>query len=257
MHGYYTMANSFGLVLEYAGGKDINHFQSAFQRNIIQKKNNYLLSKNENNTKFNFYEQKKPNEWQINFLSENVLLFFSIQIFDVLQILKLSNVVHRDLKLENIFLLRTFQIKVGDFALAKVIKSGESHKTAASGTLIYMSPELFTNKQIKAENVFKQDNYAVGMILFKLATFEFPIDKSYSEDKSKISADLVKECIKKENLSRIINNTREISEDLKDFIFGLLEEDENKRFSIEEIKEHKWLNKKKVKAVKSKIFNNM
>ena len=54
--------------------------------------------------------------------------------------------VHRDLKLENIFLMRNFQVKIGDLAFAKTVKPNEMIKASGSGTLVYMSPELFSNK---------------------------------------------------------------------------------------------------------------
>ena len=251
MFGYYTMDNSFGLVLEYAGGKDLNQFQAAFHKNIIQKKNNcsYIKSNANSNLVNQYYS-----EWKLNFLSEYILLFYSIQIIDVLKLLKKITIVHRDLKLENIFLLWNFQIKLGDFALAKIINTNETYKAFASGTLIYMSPELFSNKTISPENVFKQDYYAFGVILFKLITYEFPIDKNIAEDKLKINSEIIRESIKEENLNRIINNCRNCSSELKDFIYGLLRADENTRFNIDDINKHKWLNKKKIKKIKSIII---
>ena len=242
------MDNSFGLVVEYASGKDLNYFQAAFHKNIIQKKNNYPFFKNDANSSG---EDKYFREWKLNFLSENILLFYSIQIIEVLKLFKEMRIIHRDLKLENIFLLKNFQIKVGDFALAKIINLNETHKAVASGTLIYMSPELFSSKQISYENVFKQDYYAFGMILFKLLTYEFPFDKSITEDKSKFNSEIIIENLKVENLERIINQRRYCSSELKDFIYGLIRANVCSRFNLDEICKHEWINQKRINKIKS------
>jgi len=126
MYGYFTMEKYFGLVLEHAGGKDLNHFSSLFKKNLIFKRNNY-----------NDLDSDKK-EWKLNYLSDHVLKFFFIQIVEALKYLKCINITHRDLKLENIFLMRNFQVKIGDLAFAKTVKSNEMIKVSGSGTLVYI-----------------------------------------------------------------------------------------------------------------------
>lgn len=57
-----------------------------------------------------------------------------------------KNILHRDLKTENIFLTKTKLIKVGDLGIARVLKATEEMATTQIGTPFYMSPEIFSGK---------------------------------------------------------------------------------------------------------------
>src|SRR5688572_32042438 len=81
------------------------------------------------------------------------------------------NVVHRDLKSDNVLLTKTMEIKLCDFGLAR-IKENISTKSMFSasyaiGTLPWMAPELFLLKPIFGR---KSDIYAYGMILWEIAS---------------------------------------------------------------------------------------
>ncbi len=240
MYGYYTMDKSFGLVLEYAGGKDLNHFQALFKKNLIFKRNNI----NELDS------QGRYLDWKLNYLGEYVLKFFFIQMIEALKYLKHMNVVHRDLKLENVFLMRNFQVKKGDLAFAKTVKPNEMVKASGSGTLVYMSPELFSNKVLNAENSFKQDYFALGIMLIKLSTFEFPLDKSVSDDKSKLSYDIVKNSVNEQKLKNLLIKHRGENKEFIKLILGLLDPDENTRFNINDILKNNWVSKEDKKRIK-------
>lgn len=87
-----------------------------------------------------------------------------------------AGVVHRDIKPDNLFLVRvdeTDLVKVFDFGIAKVL--GETHTTAGAvlGTVAYMSPE-----QAMAEAVGPPaDVWSIGVVLFQLLSGALPIQK--------------------------------------------------------------------------------
>jgi len=236
MYGYYSMEESFAIVLEYAGGKDLNYFQSAFKHNAIMKSSLHI-------DKIKETSQTKQNII-INYLSENVILFFANQICNVLYYFKSLNLVHRDLKLENIFLMKNFQIKVGDFQLMRMVKTNENSKTSNSGTLVYMAPELFNQKLTSPENVYKADNYAFGIILFKMLTNEFPLSKNDTSKKEEMSFEHVKNKTN-DAINNTLNKTERCST-LRDLITKLLDPDENSRINIDAIRKHSFF-KNKVK----------
>lgn len=63
-----------------------------------------------------------------------------------LQYLHERNILHRDLKTQNIFLMKTNIIKVGDLGIARVLENKNDMASTLIGTPYYMSPELFSNK---------------------------------------------------------------------------------------------------------------
>lgn len=62
------------------------------------------------------------------------------------QYLHERNILHRDLKTQNIFLTKTNIIKVGDLGIARVLENQNDMASTLIGTPYYMSPELFSNK---------------------------------------------------------------------------------------------------------------
>lgn len=75
-----------------------------------------------------------------------------------------KNIIHRDLKLENILLKGkdSKQVKIADFGISGVAKHLNPH--ASSGTLKYMSPEVLSGSQ--KGNTPGVDIWALGVILY-------------------------------------------------------------------------------------------
>ena len=90
-----------------------------------------------------------------------------------------SGVVHRDLKPENVLLDRRGGVHVLDFGMARAFWSGirEPGASAAfAGTPRYASPEAAAGKEVDA----RADQYAAGLILYELATKDFPFESDSS-----------------------------------------------------------------------------
>jgi eukaryotic-like serine/threonine-protein kinase len=95
------------------------------------------------------------------------------------------NVVHRDLKPENIMVEQrsdqTDFVTVLDFGIAKILDSdlpGLTRSDVVCGTPQYMAPEQATGTQLDA----RCDLYAVGVILYQMATGQLPFDGQNSMD---------------------------------------------------------------------------
>ncbi|GJM99025.1 hypothetical protein PR202_ga16084 [Eleusine coracana subsp. coracana] len=76
-------------------------------------------------------------------------------------------VVHGDIKPANIMLNSSFQAKVGDFGLARLLEHGADSQTTqvVAGTIGYIDPELVNNRRRSA----KSDVYSFGILLLEIA----------------------------------------------------------------------------------------
>ena len=73
------------------------------------------------------------------------------QVVEALHFLHTINIAHLDLKLENVFVDKDFNIKLGDFGFAEIIRDKDQFESF-QGTLGYLSPEIYFttfNKQMK------------------------------------------------------------------------------------------------------------
>ena len=104
-------------------------------------------------------------------------LSIAVQVLTALNYLHGLNILHRDIKLENIVIVKkiegksydTPELKIIDFGLSQKLKQQEFFSDTYLGTLIYMPPEgldgiLSTNWDI----------WSLGIMLFILLTNEIP-----------------------------------------------------------------------------------
>ena len=78
------------------------------------------------------------------FFDESTIWKISIQILKGLKYLHDNNIIHRDLKSANIFLMKNGLIKIGDLNVSKLSKIGSAN--THTGTPYYSSPEIWIDK---------------------------------------------------------------------------------------------------------------
>jgi serine/threonine protein kinase len=95
---------------------------------------------------------------------------FILQIVDGLSYIHENNIVHRDIKLANVFVNNYTQLKIGDFGLSVQLKNSRERIRNRSGTLRYMSYEAIFGRDYS----FGTDVWAVVVILYYMLYLEFP-----------------------------------------------------------------------------------
>ena len=135
------------------------------------------------------------------------------------------NIIYRDLKPENILLDYEGHIKICDFNLSKKIISKEKRCFSFCGSPMYLSPEMLSNKGVN----YKSDIYQIGLIIYELYSGKI----AYKNNNLKIIYDNIKN-------NRVDFNDDNINNEknLKDLLLNILVIDEEKRFNIQQIKNH-------------------
>jgi len=170
------------------------------------------------------------------------------QIFSGLSYLHSNNIIHRDLKLENILIsdiekidnLELFDIKIIDFGTAKIYDKSHKKQKAIVGSSYYIAPEV-----LKRNYDEKCDMWSCGVILYMLLVGHAPFDGETDEDIIKS----IKVGVYKKNEERYIKG----SEELKDLISKLLKMDPKERISAKEALNHNFF----IKANANLIYQNI
>ncbi|KAK9966101.1 hypothetical protein ABG768_003229 [Culter alburnus] len=94
-----------------------------------------------------------------------------------------KNIIHRDMKSNNIFLHEGLTVKIGDFGLATVKArwSGSHRVEQPSGSVLWMAPEVI-RMQDNNPYSFQSDVYSYGIVLYELMTGELPYSMVANRD---------------------------------------------------------------------------
>ena len=173
-----------------------------------------LLELCENQTLNEIHHRRKT-------LTELEVQCYMIQLIKALKYLHSHRIIHRDLKLGNLFLNDKMELKVGDFGLAtKLDYDGERKKTIC-GTPNYIAPEVISS----LGHSFEVDIWAIGIIIYTLLIGKPPFE---TRD-VKITYDKIKKA------EFYFPQNSKISDSAKNLIKKILVVDPNQRPSLNEI----------------------
>ena len=103
------------------------------------------------------------------YLEEEAMRIF-VQICFALRHIHKANILHRDLKSQNIFMTSNGMVKLGDFGIAKVLDASEDQAKTQIGTPYYLSPEICESKPYGT----KSDIWSLGVVLYEILALEMP-----------------------------------------------------------------------------------
>ena len=99
-------------------------------------------------------------------------LHFITQIMKALSHAHSRGIIHRDIKPQNIMVLRDGSVKVADFGIACLANSANTLTQEALGSVHYMSPEQAKGDRIDA----RSDIYSAGVVLYEMLTGRLPFE---------------------------------------------------------------------------------
>ncbi|KAM3959281.1 LOW QUALITY PROTEIN: serine/threonine-protein kinase D3 [Aphomia sociella] len=162
-------------------------------------------------------------------LTERITKFLVAQILVALKHLHEKNIVHCDLKPENVLLSSDEefpQVKLCDFGFARIIGE-KSFRRSVVGTPAYLAPEVLRNKGYNRS----LDMWSVGVIVYVSLSGTFP----FNEDED------INEQIQNAAFMYPPTPWREISAEAIDLINNLLQVKQRKRLSVDKSVSHAWL----------------
>ncbi len=195
----------------------------AFEHYFEDSENVYLLIEICHNQTLNELLKRRKK------LTELEVQCYSNQIIKALKYLHSHRVIHRDLKLGNLFISEKMEIKVGDFGLATKLEFDGERKRTVCGTPNYIAPEILEGK---TGHSYEVDVWSLGVIMYTLIIGKPPFETNNVKETYKR--------IKMGNYSFPENAV--ISEPAKDLIQSILVLDPQKRPKLDEILKHDFFN---------------
>ncbi|XP_047247870.1 serine/threonine-protein kinase D2 isoform X1 [Girardinichthys multiradiatus] len=162
-------------------------------------------------------------------LPERLTKFLITQILAALRHLHFKNIVHCDLKPENVLLASADpfpQVKLCDFGFARIIGE-KSFRRSVVGTPAYLAPEVLLNQGYNRS----LDMWSVGVIMYVSLSGTFP----FNEDED------INDQIQNAAFMYPANPWNQISRDAIDLINNLLQVKMRKRYSVDKSLSHAYL----------------
>ncbi|ORX41492.1 Pkinase-domain-containing protein [Piromyces finnis] len=163
------------------------------------------------------------------------------QLVEGVKYLHHRGILHRDLKLANLFLTSNYKLKIGDFGLATQLNESNSEQYTLCGTPNYIAPEIIQRQPYSLPT----DIWSIGCLFVTLLTGKPPFE--------------CKEIPK--TLEKVINVSYEIpsyiSVTAADLIDKLLQKDPVKRISLDKILDHLFFKTGRPSKLLTPIINSI
>ncbi|KAF7137248.1 hypothetical protein RHSIM_Rhsim07G0051000 [Rhododendron simsii] len=123
-----------------------------------------------------------------------------------------TQIIHCDIKPQNILLDDSYTTRISDFGLAKLLMGDETRtQTAIRGTKGYVAPEWFRSKPITA----KVDVYSYGVVLLEIICCRKNVEQERENEEDIILTDVVYDYYKRKRLAILVENDEEARNNMK------------------------------------------
>ncbi|KAL2324120.1 hypothetical protein Fmac_023178 [Flemingia macrophylla] len=138
---------------------------------------------------------------RVGLLTWPIRMQIAIDTATALAYLHASNIIHRDVKTNNILLDINFSVKVADFGLSRLLPNDVSHvSTAPQGSPGYLDPEYFQCYRLTD----KSDVYSFGVVLMELISSMPAVDAARERDEVNLTSFATKK-IRKGKLAELVD----------------------------------------------------
>nr|XP_056715525.1 testis-specific serine/threonine-protein kinase 1-like [Euleptes europaea] len=142
------------------------------------------------------------------------------------------DIVHRDLKCENLLLDKEYNIKLTDFGFSKRLHRDDEGRVVLSktfcGSAAYAAPEVLQGIPYQPK---VYDIWSLGVVLFIMVCGSMPYDDSN-----------IKKMLKLQKEHRVhFPRSKVLSSECKDLIYHMLQPDVTRRLRIDEVLTHVWM----------------
>ncbi|XP_051550763.1 testis-specific serine/threonine-protein kinase 6-like [Myxocyprinus asiaticus] len=163
---------------------------------------------------------------EVNRISKDQSKTWFSQMVSAVDYLHKLDIVHRDLKCENILLTAKDQVKVTDFGFGRFADTSDCSSTFC-GSAAYTPPEIILGE---AYDPKKYDVWSLGVILYVMVTGTMPYD-----DRN------MKHLPRLQRRALVYPDSADVEESCRTFIGTLLQFNPSQRPTIQQVAEHPWL----------------
>ncbi|XP_019441414.1 PREDICTED: LEAF RUST 10 DISEASE-RESISTANCE LOCUS RECEPTOR-LIKE PROTEIN KINASE-like 1.1 isoform X1 [Lupinus angustifolius] len=170
----------------------------------------------------------------------SIRMKIAIETAAALAYLHASDIIHRDVKTNNILLTKNFCVKVADFGLSRLFPTDVTHvSTAPQGTPGYVDPEYHQCYQLTS----KSDVYSFGVVLIELISSKPAVDINRSKEEINLSNLAIKK-IQQSAISELVDPSLGFCSDnevkrkivsVAELAFQCLQRDKELRPSMDEV----------------------
>ncbi|KAG1714753.1 Serine/threonine-protein kinase Nek5 [Nymphon striatum] len=146
-----------------------------------------MMDRPKRNKKNDHFNEISKN-YKVKSNDNEMVMWYFVQIAFALRYIHSKNIIHRDLKAQNIFLAEHDIIKIGDFGISKRLTGSKDFASTAIGTPYYLPPEICQKKKYPFKSIFKTccfltynerygfgcDIWALGCVLYELSSLKKP-----------------------------------------------------------------------------------
>ncbi|XP_076902195.1 LEAF RUST 10 DISEASE-RESISTANCE LOCUS RECEPTOR-LIKE PROTEIN KINASE-like 1.2 [Bidens hawaiensis] len=162
----------------------------------------------------------------------------AIETANALVYLHASEIIHRDVKTNNILLDNNYCVKVADFGLSRLLPNDVTHvSTAPQGTPGYVDPKYYQCYQLTD----KSDVYSFGVVLIELISSKPALDISRSRDEivlANMAINMIQRCALDELIDPFLasdQDTEKMIQQVAELAFRCLQFDSETRPAMNEV----------------------
>jgi len=170
-------------------------------------------------------------------LNERVARRLLSELCAAIQYLHDLNIVHRDLKTENLFLAKNGQLKLGDFGFARFLDSPQMLCETRCGSDGYIAPEI-VSEQKEPIDAKLADVWSIGVILFTMVCKAMPFDP-----------EIMKLMIRRKFVQLRFPSKPQVSGPLKDLLAAFLQFQPGSRIPLNNVERHPWYSERQSQSL--------